>query len=177
MFKTPYFLITIIFGLVLVLFLFLLTFGHRNPTFDSKEYLATIGGDVGISQEEFFSLLVQKKQFLIYSKQPVSDQKLLEKEARDTLIQLGYIKHYAKNNNIKITDGEIIDRYKYVISNSKMSEKLFLEKIKTMYGIDKVKYLESIKNDLLAEKIQSTIKIPFSDWLNRQKNEVAVSYL
>jgi len=76
------------------------------------------------------------------------DQDLLEKMIDDALIS-----QYAKNNHIKVSEGELATRYQQAVA-SVGSEDEYLAKIRKIRNFDKDIILKKLQMEILAEKVE-----------------------
>ncbi len=83
------------------------------------------------------------------------------------LVQQELIGKYAKENNISVSQGEINTRYESAYK-SVGTEEQYLEKLKNLQGITKENVLELIREDILKEKVQKSLKTPLEVWLKEE---------
>lgn len=136
----------------------------QNNSFEPK--VAVVNGD-SVLKSEFDKKVTFSKNFYTYKKQDLNNYSTLEKDILDKLIEDKLIKQYAKNNNISVTDKEILTLYTQ--KTSKTSEDKLLQQLKDMYDMEKQDYLEVLRKDILREKVQAAVKMPLLTWLEQQK--------
>lgn len=122
-------------------------------------------GPVKISKSELDDALDIKQAFYKYSDSEFD----VEKARQETLQQLANqkrIENYANSKNIKVTKAELDDLYKSRIQQSGSEDQL-LSKVKSMYGLSKNDYQNVLRQDILSEKVQASLGVPLSEWLNK----------
>lgn len=146
-----------------------------KPGFENKTDAARVNNE-SITRADFQRKLDGTKNFFEYKKQDVSKLPSLPNNVLQNLIDENLINQYGKNHNIMVSDSEVLSRYNLVVKNYNQNNNIttggdaqFLAKIKELYGTDKNTYLESIKNDILKEKVQVAVKMPLAQWLEKQK--------
>lgn len=162
-------------AILIAIYIFNQTGKPAPLTRSAPQFVASVNG-VAIKKQDFEKKLEEKNKFFEYSKQKISED-TAGKDILEKLIDEKLIENYAKDYKITVSEAEISSRYQIVIENfnktnnyDTQDDLLFLAKIKEMYGIGKNDYLNSIKWDILKEKVQAEVKMPLSDWLAQQKS-------
>lgn len=123
-------------------------------------------GSVKVSKSELNDAVAIKETFYRYSGSEYDAEKLRQ-EALKQLENQKRIENYANSKNIKVSKSELDDLYKSRTVQQGSEEQL-LSKIKAMYGLSKSEYQDVLRQDILSEKVQSSLGVPLSEWLGKQ---------
>ena len=95
------------------------------------------------------------------------DQQTLRNDTIQQLAKDSLVYNYAKAHNISVTQQEIATVFQQRASAAG-SEQLFLEKLNSLYGINKQQYLSNIQLDILKDKVQHSLGNSLSSWLDTE---------
>ena len=94
------------------------------------------------------------------------------------------ISQYATKHRILVSDSEVDARYLQIVASYNKRNSItgggdgeFLSKIQEMYKETKSDYLLTVKEDILREKVQASVKMPLAKWLNAQKQSAKINIM
>lgn len=150
---------------------------------DKNKDIVQVNG-IRIKQAAYDKKLEESTNFFKYQKQNTSNLITLQKDTIDTLIDESLINQYATKNKISVSESEVNTRYLQAVEGYNRRNKIkgagddkFLLKIKEMYGAGKSDYLQTLKMDILKEKVQSAVKMPLVRWLEAQRKSADIKIL
>ena len=155
-------------GLVGLAGLFLVLTFFINP---SKRFAATVDG-VGIKRSLYESELAASRHFYNWSGQDPATYSSLQNDVLEKLIDMQLVENYAREGGIAAGQDEVQERYRQIAQRN--SEDQLLAQLSEMYGVDKEKYLEKLRQDILKERVQSNVGMPLTEWLAQQRSELKI---
>jgi len=165
-------LIILVIVLIIGLFYFTKLSGSTNA--------ASVNGE-NITRQAFNSSLQEAQNMHNWQKQPAANINTLQRDILNNLIDGALIKQYASSHSITVSDSEVNNRYIITVGSynnrdnlTSSSDNAFLARINQMYGIGKNEYLQTIKMDLLKQKVQASVGEPLVLWLTRQKKSADI---
>jgi hypothetical protein len=156
-----------------------INFQNKQPgKCDPKKHIARIN-DICILKETYQKMLDRANQIsktsVSRSASPSTSVSTPD-QVLDQVIDLELISHYAEQNKIEVKDSEVNDKYQLAVK-SVGTEQEYLEKLKTLQGIDKNQVFELIKIDILKDKVRKSLQTPLESWLNQQKHQAKIEKL
>lgn len=166
----------IILGLVFLAIFFILNDKLQKKNLNKKLDTQILS----IKKIDFNNKISEKEKFYA-SKNQKFDEETLEKDVLENLKKVAILSFYAEKNNILVSVQEIEKRYEAIVlaynARNKIKEKddsQYLKKIEELYGMDKASYLEVIREDILREKVQNSLKMPLNDWLVSEMKKIEI---
>jgi len=158
-------------GLALILVLFTLAIYLK------LNYVAIVNGHL-IQRSSYQNKLTQTNSFYSFSKQDSSLTAPVKNDTVDGLVDEQLVEKYAKDHKITVSETEVMSYYQAIVSKFNQrnglgngDDKKYSSRIKELYDLDKTEYMQSIREDILRQKVQGKIGIPLLDWLNQQKKK------
>ncbi len=111
----------------------------------------------------------------------IPDSNIIKQNITNDLINDELISKYAAKHNITVSGSEIDNRYQLNVGvyNSHnnipdASAGAFLVQIDKLYGMGKDEYIENLRMDILKEKVQESVGIPLTIWLNEIRKTASI---
>ena len=165
---------------IIIISLVVLWLVFNGVAVDKHKYIVQVNG-VGIQKTAYDKELVQSMTFFKSQNQDVSKLPTLQKDTLDELVDESLINQYAAKNKITVLDTEVDARYLQVVAGYNRRNKIaetgdsqFLAKIKEMYLETKSDYLQTLREDILKEKVQVSVGMPLATWLKIQKQSAQI---
>jgi hypothetical protein len=153
--------------LIVGLWLFLPAQDEPQPT-----YVAVVN-QVGIPLSSFDTELQSRSSFYSQSEGSQPDAETLRRDALSSLIEQELVRQYAVNNNITVSDEEVLERYN-ARAEQQGSEAALLNELQRLYGTDKASYIATLRQDILREKVVAQLSEPYGDWLEAQRQSSSI---
>ena len=132
-----------------------------------KNYAAKVN-DVEISFLQLDEATAEVLTFYAANEQTV-DESTLRTNTLNNMIDQAIIAQYAQANEITVPDEDIQRVMSARIEQYGSGQKLSAE-ITRLYGISLERYTTNLRDDLLREKVQSSVNLPLSEWLASQRS-------
>jgi FKBP-type peptidyl-prolyl cis-trans isomerase (trigger factor) len=128
--------------------------------------------EVVVTQTEYTQATDRLTQFLQANQQTL-DSLTIESDVSRQLLDRAVINEYAENNNISVNSQELTNYYEQRVLSYE-NEAAFLEEINRLYDLDKQKLLQEASYSLLREKVQESIDLPLSKWLEQKRQDLTL---
>jgi len=128
--------------------------------------------EVVVTQTEYTQATDRLTQFLQANQQTL-DSLTIESDVSRQLLDRAVINDYAETNNISVNSQELTNYYEQRVLSYE-NEAAFLEEINRLYDLDKQKLLQEASYSLLREKVQESIDLPLSKWLEQKRQDLTL---
>lgn len=140
----------------------------QKAVFDKEHYVAIVN-DEGIKRDDYNQRLNMEQQFFKHNNQESLQLQTLPQDVLNGMIDEVLINQLAKQKKITVSQSEVEKRYQLTFAGSKKSEKEFIANLNNLYGLNKQTYMNTLKIDILKDKLQATLNQPLQDWVNGKK--------
>jgi parvulin-like peptidyl-prolyl isomerase len=140
-------------------------------TCNPKKDIAQVNNSC-ITRVEFESAFKRQELVFLSDKQQM-DQEGIKQTVIEELVKQRLVNLFAEQNGISITQEIIDERYSKAVA-SVGTEEQYLEKIKTLQGIDKARVKQIIEEDILKEEVEKKLNMPIKIWLEEQKKQAVI---
>jgi hypothetical protein len=165
---------------VLLIILLVLIVIFRGKSINKADYLVLVNKG-GVLKTDYNKKVEETVNFYKWNKQDTAQLTSLQKDVLSKLVDASLINQYAKKNKIIVSDDEIKTRYEQSVTGYNRRNKIagkgdqdFLAKLKEMYGTNKDDYLQTLKEDILREKVQTSVNMPLGKWLEEQEKSADI---
>jgi hypothetical protein len=157
----------------------------RKPCLPEEGCVAAVKND-NIIKSKLSEELELTKKLYEEKNQDLEKYPSLEKTVLEELINKSIVTQYAEKNNMSVTEEELNNRYKYLVSKWAIKtglrnkdhdlspdklEAAFLSYIRGELSINKKEYLGRLRFDLLQVKVAESVDKPLSLWLSEEKKK------
>lgn len=128
---------------------------------------------IAIKKSDLERELSFRLNYLQYDKRPPLNVGKVEQEILDQMINNLIIEHYAKSQNIQVTEIELNNHYQQAVSSYGTEEK-YLQKIYEIHKMDKSALLKRMEKELIEERLSKKVLKPLPQLIEEQKRKVTI---